>query len=168
MIQKILVAIDHSEMSRQVFQEACDLAKTTEARLRLLHVLGLDEENTPGLLSLLDTQNSKKRWQEFEQPGLDLLKSLALEATASGIEVESTQLLGGAARRICETAQHWDADLIVMGRRGMSGLHELFLGSVSSYVTHHAPCSVLVIQTASAPIDASAQAQSMTQKVMAL
>ncbi len=38
------------------------------------------------------------------------------------------------------------ADLIVVGRRGRSGLSELILGSASNYVLHHAPCSVLTLQ----------------------
>ena len=37
-------------------------------------------------------------------------------------------------------------DVIVMGHRGISGLQEFFLGSVSNYVLHHAPCSVLIVQ----------------------
>lgn len=158
MIQKILAAIDSSEgMSKRVFQEARDLAKIKRASLKLLHVLPLDEKNAPGILSLRNTPESKKRWEEFEKPGLDLLKSFALEASASGVSVEYAQLLGGAARHICETAQLWHADLIVMGRRGVSGMHELFLGSVSNYVTHYAPCSVLVVQGTSsvqAPVTA--------------
>ncbi len=43
-------------------------------------------------------------------------------------------------------ARNCGADVIVMGRRGHSGLSELILGSVSNYVLHHAPCSVLIVQ----------------------
>ena len=43
-------------------------------------------------------------------------------------------------------AKDWNADLIIMGRRGLTGLSEMFLGSVSNYVVHHASCSVLLIQ----------------------
>jgi glycosyltransferase involved in cell wall biosynthesis len=41
---------------------------------------------------------------------------------------------------------NWDADLVVMGRRGLSGIKEMFLGSVSNYIIHHVPCSVLIVQ----------------------
>ena len=47
---------------------------------------------------------------------------------------------------ICKLAQEWNADLIVMGRRGHSILSELVLGSVSSYVIHRAHCSVHIVQ----------------------
>ena len=46
---------------------------------------------------------------------------------------------------ICELAKFWNADLIIMGRRGRSGLAEVFLGSESNYVLHHAPCSVQIV-----------------------
>ncbi|MCZ8054719.1 MAG: universal stress protein, partial [Microcystis sp. LE19-12.2C] len=51
-----------------------------------------------------------------------------------------------AAKTICKVAREENIDLIVIGRRGRSGLGELFLGSVSNYVLHHAPCSVLIVQ----------------------
>ena len=46
---------------------------------------------------------------------------------------------------ICQRAKVWQADLIIVGSHGRTGLSELFLGSVSNYVMHHAPCSVMVI-----------------------
>ncbi|NJN32588.1 MAG: universal stress protein [Synechococcales cyanobacterium RM1_1_8] len=53
---------------------------------------------------------------------------------------------GRAGHLICHQAKTWEAELILLGRRGRSGLKELMLGSVSSYVMHRANCSVLVIQ----------------------
>ncbi|MEO0355522.1 MAG: universal stress protein, partial [Cyanobacteria bacterium P01_A01_bin.3] len=46
---------------------------------------------------------------------------------------------------ICEIAKDWDADAIAIGRRGLGAIGELLVGSVSSYVMHHAHCSVFVI-----------------------
>jgi nucleotide-binding universal stress UspA family protein len=54
--------------------------------------------------------------------------------------------MGDAGRTICETAKNYSADLIVIGRNQRSVLSEIFLGSTSNYVLHHAPCSVMVIQ----------------------
>lgn len=53
---------------------------------------------------------------------------------------------GAPGYQICTLANEWQIDLIVMGRKGHSGLAELFIGSVSNYVLHHAHCSVLVVQ----------------------
>jgi nucleotide-binding universal stress UspA family protein len=83
---------------------------------------------------------------EFEQRGLAALRSLTESALEQGIVAEFTQNIGNPGRMICALAHTWDADLIILGRRGLSGLNELFLGSVSNYVTHHAPCAVLTVQ----------------------
>jgi nucleotide-binding universal stress UspA family protein len=63
-----------------------------------------------------------------------------------GVKGEYRQIYGHAAKTICKVAREENIDLIVIGRRGRSGLGELFLGSVSNYVLHHAPCSVLIVQ----------------------
>ena len=157
MFSKILVAMDNSASSQTIFESALVLAKATEAELMLLHVLSLEEEGTPvsPLLSSLDyytpvnddiIQIYRKQWETFENRGLDLLRSRTDEATSVGVKTEFTQTPGSPGRTICELAQNWGADLIVMGRRGRSGLSELILGSVSNYVTHHAHCSVLTVQ----------------------
>ncbi|RAM51900.1 MAG: universal stress protein [Hapalosiphonaceae cyanobacterium JJU2] len=148
MLHKILVPIASSDtVGKCLFQEALDLAKVTGANLRLLHVLSLDDKDTPGILLLMNTPESKKHWEKFEKPGLDLLKSFTNQAIAAGVPTEYSQSLGSPSRIICETAKTWEADLIIMGRRGISGLSELILGSVSNYVTHHAPCSILIVQS---------------------
>jgi nucleotide-binding universal stress UspA family protein len=147
MFRKILVALDHSnDTSEHIFQEALELAKATKASLKLLHILSVDEKESPNILTLINTPENKKRWEEFEKPGLDLLRSLTDEARAAGVPTEYYQGLGRPGHIICETALVWEAGLIVIGRRGLSGMSELILGSVSNYVTHHAPCSVFIIQ----------------------
>ncbi|MGA7934086.1 MAG: universal stress protein, partial [Kovacikia sp.] len=81
-----------------------------------------------------------------EQEGLKLLQSYTEKATAAGVPTEFTQNAGNPGRKICDMVQTWGADLIILGRRGRSGLNELLLGSVSNYVLHHATCSVLTVQ----------------------
>jgi nucleotide-binding universal stress UspA family protein len=157
MFQNILVALDSSNIGSRVFQEALTLAKATGAHLMLLHVLSPFEEDypnmpvVPGLDSYYPMYNAAseeymRRWKAFEQNGLDLLQKRTDEATALGIPTEFTQNTGDPGRIICNLAHNWNADLIIMGRRGRTGLSELVLGSVSNYVLHHAACSVLVVQ----------------------
>jgi nucleotide-binding universal stress UspA family protein len=147
MFRKILVALHRSDnMSEHVFREALNLALATKASLKLLHVLSVDEKDSPSILNLLNTPENKKHWDEFEKPGLDLLRTLAQEANAAGVTAEYYQTLGRPGHVICETARIWEAGLIVIGRRGLSGMSELILGSVSNYVTHYAPCSVMIVQ----------------------
>lgn len=155
MFHKILVAIDGAEMSHDVFKTALDIAKADHASLLILHVLSFEEENSlsipmPTGLEYFQAGDSetlkiyREQWQTYEQKSLNLLKSLADRATAVGVTTEVHQIAGGPGRKICEFAQSADVDLIVMGHRGISGLNELLVGSVSNYVLHHAPCSVLM------------------------
>lgn len=90
-------------------------------------------------------QNYLEQWEELKEQSLSMLRSYTDEATAAGVKAEFSQNLGSLGRTICELAHTWGADLIVTGRRGHSLLQEALLGSVSNYVMHHAPCSVLTV-----------------------
>ncbi|GAB1541197.1 hypothetical protein NUACC21_38670 [Scytonema sp. NUACC21] len=94
----------------------------------------------------------RKQWEEFVNRGIEMLRSLVEEATVAGVSSEFTQKPGSPGSTICEFASDGRFDLIVIGRRGRSGLSELLLGSVSNYVLHHASCSVLTVQH---PVSAS-------------
>ncbi|OKH50321.1 universal stress protein UspA [Calothrix sp. HK-06] len=159
MFKKILVAIDCSKFSKRVFEEALLQAKSNAASLMILHVLSPDESGCPDTSGLLNTyyysetdttatEHCQQMWDRFSKKALEMLKAKAAEATVAGINVEFTQKLGSPGQTICEVALDWEADLIVIGRRGHSSLDELFLGSVSNYVLHNAPCSVLTVQLA--------------------
>lgn len=157
MVRKILVALDKSAMNAAVFEHALSLATAIDASLMLLHVLSPLEDGYPipvypgpdSLFSRLHDEALRaysEQWQQFEQDGLNLLRSFNAEAMSAGLHSEFSQMVGDAGRSICSLARTWDADLIVLGRRGRSGISELLLGSVSNYVLHHAPCSVLTVQ----------------------
>lgn len=158
MFHKILVAMDSSAIGRTVFDEALALAKALGAELMLLHVLTAEEEGSPEMpvysgmnyypiISDTNFELYQKQWEQFERQGLELLRRRTEEAIAADVKAEYTQMVGSPGRAICQLAQSWGADLIVMGRRGRSGLSELIMGSVSNYVLHHAPCSVMAIQS---------------------
>lgn len=151
MFKKILVAIDDSAISDHVFDAGLDLAKITGASLMLFRVLLPEESSFPLIYSpelpaeVLEIYH--KQWEEFRKRSLESLRTYTNVAIAAGIRAEFNQKIGFPGQAICDLAQTCGADLIVLGRRGHSGLSELFLGSVSNYVVHHAPCSVLTIQT---------------------
>ncbi|MBE9047539.1 universal stress protein [Pleurocapsales cyanobacterium LEGE 10410] len=160
MFKKILIAIDNSATSQAVFTQALSLAQQNQASLMLLHVLSGDEENSPTWIPThmdsaywetgaeTDLDNWRKQWENYEQEGLVKLRQLIAEAHQAGIDAEFRQIAGSPGRNICHLAWSWQADLIVVGNRGHSGVKELFLGSVSNYVLHHAPCSVLTLKAA--------------------
>lgn len=67
-------------------------------------------------------------------------------AGAKNVGISTEVLFGSPDSRIVETAETWNADLIVVGSHGYSRWERLLLGSVSDSVVHHAPCSVLVVR----------------------
>ncbi|TAF11016.1 MAG: universal stress protein [Nostocales cyanobacterium] len=160
MFNKILVALDRSFMGQQVFQQAISLAKLTGADLMLVHVLSPDEDTTPDImiLSQMDyypgwgDESMKRYFTKLEankKEGLQMLQTFCAQANTENITTEFTQNVGSPGKVICTIAKDWKADLIVIGRRGLSGITELLTGSVSNYVLHHAPCSVHIIHLVS-------------------
>jgi nucleotide-binding universal stress UspA family protein len=159
MLKKILVALDRSETYQPILDEALALAKATQSSLMLYHVLRLFDQGYPypvypsgdGYPALYDeaVQQYTEQLHQFEQEGILFLRSLSQQAVALDIPVEYAQSSGDPGKLICEAAANWHADTIIMGRRGRSRLQEMLLGSVSNYVLHHAPCSVLIVQALS-------------------
>ena len=160
MFNKILVAIDHSAGSKQVFDKALSIAKADGANLILLHVLSIEEAGIE--FSLLQHKDScirvvprimptnkayDREWLKFKQKGIELLRGFANRAIAAGVQTEFTQITGHPSSTICEFARFCHADVIAIGRRGHSSLQEALIGSVSNHVMHHAPCSILLVQT---------------------
>ncbi|MDJ0725352.1 MAG: universal stress protein [Prochloraceae cyanobacterium] len=157
--QKILVAVDLSTIARIAFEQSLTLAQATGASLILLHVLSADEEGSPTkwLYTVDDrfllpdvwqimVEEYEKEWKSFQQEGLVALEAMKKEAIQQKVNTEILQILGSPGRTICQQAKELAVDLIAIGNRGRSGVQELFLGSVSNYVIHHAACSVLIVR----------------------
>ncbi len=71
----------------------------------------------------------------------------AKDLSGSGIDVETMSREGDPADAILDVAEETGAELIVVGNKGMTGAKRFLLGSVPNKVSHHAPCSVLIIRT---------------------
>ncbi|WP_107667287.1 universal stress protein [Cyanothece sp. BG0011] len=160
MYQKILIALDMSKMAEMVFNHGLSLAtQEKNSQLLLLHILSGEEENSPlpvppDLREMypaagndLTLETWKEQWQAFETSGNEMLASYQKKAIEKEIRTDYKQIYGNPGSRICKIANEWQADVIVIGHRGRSGLEEFFLGSVSNYVLHHAHCSVLIVQS---------------------
>lgn len=161
MFERILVALDNSTSNGSVFETALSLAKWADARLMLAHVLPCDDTNGVELSHLerpritdhagYSTQHrnlsfSPETQQVCEVQGLEMLRQFHAIAAAAGIGSDLAQPLANPGHQICELAIGWGADLIIVGRRGLTVADETIQGSVSQYVTHHAACPVLIVQ----------------------
>ncbi|OUC14078.1 MAG: hypothetical protein B0A82_13740 [Alkalinema sp. CACIAM 70d] len=164
MVRKILVALDRTEKSQQVLDEAIAIAQATGASLTLVHAFSFFDPEYADIayqypnmkVPLLQDEAVMfylEQWQKVEKASQEYLQHHAEQAQAQGIKADYIQQLGHPEQIICEIAKQRNVDLIVIGRRGRRGLSEMFLGSVSNYIMHHAPCSVLVVQTESEKID---------------
>lgn len=155
---RILVGIDNSPLGSRVFAAALGLAQSNNAAMKLFHCLTptpvseiaapmtLDSALAPGLSTNADYQTQQILIERQIEDAQTILKHYQDEALSYGVSAESNYEVGEPSHQLCKAAREWGADLIVIGRRGKSGLTEALLGSVSNYVVHHAPCSVLVIQ----------------------
>jgi nucleotide-binding universal stress UspA family protein len=150
--QKVLAAIDRSPMGKVVFERALAIAKQDGASLMLFHSIPVESQGMTPYSNLYGEELlefSKYMREQLDKEKEEIQQWLAdycQQATDAGVATEYDYKVGDAGRWIRDMVQTWGADLIVIGRRGLSGLAEVFLGSVSNYVVHHARCSVLVVQ----------------------
>ncbi|MEB3211256.1 MAG: universal stress protein [Leptolyngbyaceae bacterium] len=155
-VQKVLVGLDFSSFSDSVFREALDIARQNQAELFLFHCISVDTLMTPPPFSgelglsphLVDQayQVQSMQLQEHTKLAIAQFHRYQAEAELHHLHVEYDYQVTDAGSGLCRKAEEWEADLIVIGRRGRQGLTEMLLGSVSNYVVHHAPCMVLVVQ----------------------
>lgn len=175
MFTKILVALDHGDTCGLIFQKSLDLAKATGAELLFLSVLTPDGgghlplPDNSGLTSFnLGMQENLwdvylKSYREYELAATERLRNFVDRAAEVGVCSQFKQINSDVGRGICEQAKTWPADLVIVGSHGRKGLGEMLLGSVSNYVMHHAPCSVLVVHDPqAAAVKATAVAEATT------
>ncbi|MEO1520061.1 MAG: universal stress protein [Cyanobacteria bacterium J06633_2] len=146
-MQNILIGLDCGDTCQTVFDQAVSLAQATQAKIHLLSVLVPENDSsiTFSPYSDDDWTTYAESYREIETARLKLLESFADTAKEAGIATEFTQYVGSPGSVICKLAKTWKADLIIVGSHQRRGLSEMLLGSVSNYVVHHAPCSVMVV-----------------------
>ncbi|MEO1691939.1 MAG: universal stress protein [Cyanobacteria bacterium J06631_6] len=158
MLKKILVALDRSSEAATVLDSAFSLAEPRTTEMLLVHFVDWTMQDVSpwiGIATLYDVDLLGERY-DWTQKRLkqevdivnDWLKTLVEKAHKLGIDCKYECHIGNCNLGIGDRAKDWGADVVVMGRRGRKNISEMFLGSVSNYVIHHAPCSVLVVQGA--------------------
>jgi nucleotide-binding universal stress UspA family protein len=136
-MEKLLVCTDASPASQGAVAGALALAQTCRSRLYLLEIM----EYNLGYTGL--APEGVIRWEQEVSAHLEAIKARAEEL---GVAAEPLVRRADAAyAAIVEAAQKLEADLIIMGRRGRSGLARLLMGSVTERVIGLSPVSVLVI-----------------------
>ena len=152
-VKKILVAIDLSNNSDKLLQEAIYFAKRCEAKIVIVYVLErLDEDTGFDAPYFLFPEINEDELQRMPVPELEsMMRQRVEEEIGSLIEhnldpeiaYETKLLTGEAAEKITEFANQESIDLILMGTHGYKGFNELVLGSQAHKVLRIAPCPVI-------------------------
>jgi nucleotide-binding universal stress UspA family protein len=147
MFSSIMVGTDGSPTAAAAVGEAITLASNVGARLLIVSAY----EPISELRLREERQSAPADAQWMVNPREDVLavleKARGLAAEAGVSEVETFAREGDAADAIIDIAEEQGCDLIVVGNRGMTGAKRFLLGSVPNKISHHAPCSVLIVRT---------------------
>ena len=146
MFNSIVVGTDGSETARKAVQQATDLARQVGASVSLVSAY----EPVSNQRLREESREVPKDMEWMVNPREDVeatLKEASEEVDGAGVKVDTFAREGDAADAILDVAEEQNADLIVVGNKGMTGAKRFLLGSVPNKVSHHAPCSVLIIRT---------------------
>jgi nucleotide-binding universal stress UspA family protein len=142
----IVVGTDGSETAKEAVRQASELAKVLGSRMYLVSAY---EPVPEGRLREERTEVPEDlQWMVNPREDVNAtLEQTGEELKEQGLEVETHAREGDPADAILDVAEEKGADLIVIGNKGMTGAKRFLLGSVPNKVSHHAPCSVMIIRT---------------------
>lgn len=151
MFDVILLAIDRSEHSRRAVTVVAELASKLGSGVIVVHApeAGYDWPAGPNSMGgPMVVQELARAREQITEEARALVEGAAGELTQKGITARGEVLNGGGstAKRLLDAASAANADLIVVGSRGLTDLGGLLLGSVSHKIIHMAPCPVLVVR----------------------
>src|ERR687896_2312813 len=141
---RILLATDGSEEAELATLRAVDIAEKTDSELHVVHVgvVPIFLQSYPGTLGY-----ERRLYEQIEEMSRELLRKQSWRVKAAGGTVAGTHLrMGQVDLEIVALAEEIQADLIVMGCRGLGGVRRALMGSVSDSVVRHAHCPVLVVR----------------------
>ncbi len=145
MFESILVGTDGSDAAGAAVARAVQLSRALGARLQIVSAYEPVPERH---LRMARVQVPSDVQVNMREEVLALLESSRREAEAAGVSsVQTFARVGDAADAILDVAEEQGSDLIVVGNKGMTGATRFLVGSVPNKVSHHAPCSVLIVRT---------------------
>jgi nucleotide-binding universal stress UspA family protein len=143
---RIVVGTDGSETAGEAVRQAIDLAKLSGATLSIVSAYEpVSQRRVEGekLDAPADVQYEINPREDVNL----VLDTAAAEARKESVEVQTHPVEGNPADAILNVAEESNADLIVVGNKGMTGARRFLLGSVPNNVSHNAPCSVIIVRT---------------------
>jgi len=145
---KILLAVDGSAYSDAAVEEVAHRPWPPKSEVKVITAA-----ETPIIVGMEPWAASPEYFEHLEKSVRDAAKGVIesalvkLKATADKSLQISSEIIQGSPRQvIVEEAERWNADLVVMGSRGLGTWNRLLLGSVSNSVVHHVNCSVEIVR----------------------
>ncbi|MGO8905795.1 MAG: universal stress protein [Solirubrobacteraceae bacterium] len=146
MFDSIVVGTDGSDTATEAVRQAVDMAKAVGATLELVSAYApVPEKRLRG-----ERRDAPEDVQWAINPRQEVEASLSQAADIArdaGVPANTHARQGDPSDAILDVAEELGADLVVVGNKGMTGAKRFLLGSVPNKVSHHAPCSVLIIRT---------------------
>ena len=142
--ETILVAVDFSEVTEQVYEVAANLAQQLRAKVFVLNV----SEPQLDYVGLLPTASEGYRYAGIEQQVAEQLDEARAFLQARGLVVETDHHWGPVVASILDGAQRRKAGLIVLGSHGHGAFYNLLVGSVAEGVLREAQIPVMVVPSA--------------------
>lgn len=146
MFKSIVVGTDGSETATEAVRQAVSLAKALGSKLEVVSAY----EPVSGQRLADERRQAPEDLQWAISPREDVdatLQAAAEIAKEAGVSVDVYPRQGDPADALLDVAEERGADLVIVGNKGMTGAKRFLLGSVPNKVSHHAPCSVLIIRT---------------------
>jgi nucleotide-binding universal stress UspA family protein len=143
---RIVVGTDGSDTAAEAVRQAVDLAKLAGARLSIVSAYAPVPQRK--VKDQLREAPADVQYEIGPREDVNLvLDGAAAAARQEGIEVQTHPVEGDPVEAILSVAEETKADLIVVGNKGMTGARRFLLGSVPNNISHHAPCSVIIVRT---------------------
>ncbi len=145
---KILLAVDGSESSQAAVASVAARPWPTGSEIKILAVAELHIMPTPefGMLPPSYYDSAAEAAHTLAQAAIKAAWEVIQQRMTTGLTVTTDIKTGFAKAAILDEAEHWGADLIILGSHGYKGLQRFLLGSVSQAVATHAPCSVEIVR----------------------
>jgi nucleotide-binding universal stress UspA family protein len=147
--KQIVVGTDGSQRANLAVDAAIELARQNGSTLHVVHahrVISGAQGAAGAELGIAPVDVVKANAGIHEQ-GQTICEQVVDRAKRAGVHAEAHCVGGDAADSLIRIAETAKADLIVVGNRGMEGVRRFFLGSVPNKISHHAPCSLLIVRT---------------------
>ncbi len=142
MFDKMMVAIDQAEITNKLLDATVEIVRNKQTQVTLVHV---SQEYVSNGMTYVPENFLEEILDEMEKAGLEQLQQAKSKLKSAGINAETVHLKGDPAHEILNYARDTEQQLIIIGSRGLRGIKEMMLGSVSHKVSQLSHCPVLIM-----------------------